>query len=138
MRGDLLISLEHLLNRLRSEAAYNWFMLAARQQQTEIRYNPNWSSQPRAPAGNLNGGQWIGQLPDASTESGGNRQDVAATRCDGLSGGCQTGGSYGTSGMFIIGGKRLCWDCAVRYLGIQDLPHEEQLNTLRLFDRDYK
>lgn len=41
-------------------------------------------------------------------------------RCDGFAGGCQSGGTYGTSGMYNIDGRVLCIDCAVKYFGLQD------------------
>ncbi len=34
--------------------------LAVRRSDREAKYNPNWSSQPRVPAGNSYGGQWAG------------------------------------------------------------------------------
>ena len=88
----------------------------------ERRYR---ADQPRAPAGTPEGGQWVED-----------RVRVAQTgpRCDGFSGGCQTGGSYGASGWIRIGGKRLCWDCAVKMLGIEALSPDEQLEILRGFD----
>lgn len=98
----------------------------------ERRYRPD---QPRAPRGTSEGGQWIddlsrllpaGQSPD--------RIRVAGPRCDGFSSGCQLGGTFGTTGMYQISGKKFCRDCAIKFLGIQELPHEEQMNTLRGFD----
>jgi hypothetical protein len=80
--------------------------------------------QPRAPQGTRIGGQWI----DDTTLV------AAAARCDGFSGGCQNGGSFGSSGMIRIGGKKLCWDCAIKYLGIQDLSGADQIKTLSGFD----
>lgn len=86
--------------------------------------------QPRAPRGTPIGGQWIDD-----------RTHVAATKpkrpwlmCDGFSAGCQNGGSFGSSGMFNIKGKRLCWDCAIKYLGIQDMTTDEQMKTIHDFD----
>lgn len=88
----------------------------------ERRYRPD---QPRAPQGTAEGGQWVTD-----------RVHVAAgPRCDGFSGGCQFGGTYGTTGIVKIGGKTLCWDCAVKLLGIQGAPRDEQLEILRGFDR---
>jgi len=88
----------------------------------ERRYRPD---QPRAPQGIPEGGQWVTD-----------RVHVAAgLSCDGFSGGCQSGGTFGTTGLIKIFNKRLCWDCAVKFLGIQELPHDEQLETLRGFDR---
>jgi hypothetical protein len=92
-------------------------------QTLERRYR---ADQPRAPRGTPTGGQWIDDAVH-----------VAATRCDGFSAGCQNGGTFGSSGMITIGNKRLCWDCAIRFLGIQGLPYEEQMQTIQLFDKLY-
>ncbi|MDR3569804.1 MAG: hypothetical protein P4L43_17410 [Syntrophobacteraceae bacterium] len=35
--------------------------------------------------------------------------------------GCPNGGSYGSTGMYLIGGKVLCYDCAVKMLGIANM-----------------
>lgn len=83
-------------------------------------YRPD---QPRAPRGTPIGGQWIRD-----------RTRVAGTRCDGFAAGCQNGGSFGSSGFLLIDGKRLCWDCAIKYLGIQNLSRKDQLTVLRNFD----
>lgn len=87
----------------------------------ERRYR---ADQPRAPRGTPEGGQWVDDRVHLA----------AGTPCDGFSGGCQSGGSYGTSAIVKIFGKKLCWDCAVKFLGIEDLPPREQLETLRGFD----
>lgn len=98
---------------------------------TELRYRED---QPRAPRGVPEGGQWIRDLGHVTTD----RVHVAvvrprAPRCQGAS--CQNGGSFGTSGMIRIGGKTRCWDCTIKYLGIQGLPRDEQLVTIRFFDK---
>lgn len=90
----------------------------------ERRYRPD---QPRAPRGTPIGGQWI---PD--------RVQVAGTRCDGFSAGCQNGGTFGSSGSVRIGDRRMCWDCAIRYLGIEELPRDTQLKTIKNFDPTYQ
>jgi hypothetical protein len=54
-------------------------------------------------------------------------------KCDGPS--CTMGGSYGTSGMYSISGRNLCRNCAVKFLGIQDLPAAEQMMILQNFPR---
>ena len=88
----------------------------------EKRYR---ADQPRAPKGTPEGGQWVTD-----------RLHVAAgSRCDGFSGGCQLGGTFGTTGMYTIFGKNLCRDCAIKFLGIQGLPHGEQEETLRPFEQ---
>ena len=40
-----------------------------------------------------------------------------------------------TSGWITIFGKRYCWDCAIKELGIQELPAEEKLNFLKRIDK---
>jgi hypothetical protein len=63
---------------------------------------------------------------------------VGIPGCDGFAGGCESGGTFGTSGMFNISGKRLCWDCAVKWLGIEEWPRREQLDTLKKYDKTYE
>ena len=87
----------------------------------ERRYRPD---QPRAPQGTPEGGQWIDDRVHLA----------AGPKCDGFSGGCQSGGSYGTTGMYDIFGKHLCRSCALKILGIETLPHVEQQETLLRFD----
>jgi RHS repeat-associated protein len=50
--------------------------------------------------------------------------------CQGFPAGCQSGGSYGTTGMYNISGRRLCLDCAIKYFGLQGLPGGEQIKIL--------
>lgn len=81
----------------------------------ERRYRPD---QPRAPKGTPEGGQWVDDLFSASQRAlaGTERVRVAAgPKCDGFSGGCQSGGTFGTTGMFKILGRNLCKDCAVKF-----------------------
>jgi len=106
-----------------------------------IKYNPD---QPRVPAGNPDGGQWTsedtsdsakrtGDVSDTVDESAAEASDTAndtgesgipTTRlaaagdlsCQGFAGGCQSGGSYGATGMYYIGGRVLCMDCADKVL----------------------
>lgn len=92
------------------------------------RYRPD---QPRAPKGTREGGQWISEL---STSPERERVRVAGPRCDGFSGGCQMGGTFGTTGMYEISGKKFCKACALKFLGIQELPRKEQEDTLRGFE----
>lgn len=51
------------LNRLTLELCYDTaaghLMSAARRLAEAFRYNPDWASQPRIPAGNPDGGQWV-------------------------------------------------------------------------------
>jgi RHS repeat-associated protein len=48
-------------------------------------------------------------------------------------GSCQSGGSYGTTAMYCIGGRYVCQSCAVKTLGIGDLPGSQQIPILRPF-----
>ena len=98
----------------------------------ERRYRPD---QPRAPKGTPEGGQWIDDLSVIGpVQAEPERVQVAGPRCDGFSGGCQNGGSFGTTDPVHISGKRLCVDCAVKYLGLQGLPFEEISETFGGFD----
>lgn len=99
---------------------------------SQRRYRPD---QPRTPKGTPEGGQWIEDfsvIGQAQAEP--ERVYVAAPRCDGFSSGCQNGGSFGTTDPVHISGKRLCMDCAVKYLGLQGLPFEEISETFGGFD----
>jgi hypothetical protein len=116
-------------------------------------YDPD---QPRVPVDNPDGGQWTSggaadfavdvdnsndadSYPAAANESrvsDPSNIQVAADRglpCDGFSGGCQSGGSYGTNAMYRIRGRNLCRNCAVKMLGIEDEPSNEQILTLDPF-----
>lgn len=116
-----------------------------------IKYSPY---QPRVPAGNPDGGQWTtggtggfaadadnaddisGDIADTDDEaglSGSSNIQVAAAgglRCDGFSGGCESGGTYGTTAMYKIYGRNLCWDCAVKILDLQDASSSEKVLRL--------
>jgi hypothetical protein len=51
----------------------------------------------------------------------------------GFPAGAAKGGSFGTTGVYTIQGKRLCRSCALKILGIEELPHVEQQETLGRF-----
>jgi RHS repeat-associated protein len=53
--------------------------------------------------------------------------------CEGFSGGCQSGGSYGTTAMYCVSGLNLCRDCAVKILGLGSDSSAEQTRVLRPF-----
>ena len=84
----------------------------------------NWRDQPRMPSGNPDGGQWtwMGPSSDDSTHVAAKEPRV---RCRGFA--CQNGGWYEHSGMHYIDDKVLCPNCAIKYLGIQELPAVEVL-----------
>ena len=103
----------------------------------EQRYRPD---QPRAPKGTPEGGQWIDDLFSASQQALAATERVrvaAGPRCDGFSSGCQSGGTFGTTGMFKILGRNLCKDCAVKFFSIEDLSGAEQLDYLGRLDKTY-
>ena len=84
------------------------------------KYNPD---EPPVPAGSPQGGEWT---------DGGDGGDVrvAALKCDGFPAGCQSGGSYGSNVLFNVFGRNLCWDCAVKSLGLENEPAAEKLKEL--------
>jgi hypothetical protein len=47
--------------------------------------------------------------------------------CDGFSSGCHNRGTYGTTAMYSISGRKLCFNCAVKYWGIEDLSGEDKI-----------
>lgn len=119
MARDRLHALSLVLQLTTLELKLDAFIYAL-----ERRYRPD---QPRAPRGTPIGGQWILY-----------RAHVAGRRCDGFSAGCQNGGTFGSSGSVKIGNKRMCRDCALRYLGIEELPRDDQLKTIKDFDPSYR
>lgn len=68
-------------------------------------------------------------------QQGGNENIIPAAagdlRCQGFAGGCESGGSFGTTGMYRVNRRRLCASCAVRALGIVDEPWAEQALSLQ-------
>lgn len=70
---------------------------------------------------------WVG-YSSAPTSQDGAIQVAAAgdIPCQG----CPSGGSYGSTGMYLIGGKVLCNDCAVKMLGITNLNPAERVPIL--------
>jgi len=52
-------SLDSSLVRLRYEMAAARLATAFSRASWTVKYNPNWQLQPRAPAGDPEGGQWI-------------------------------------------------------------------------------
>jgi hypothetical protein len=90
---------------------------------TDLKYRVD---QPRAPSGTPIGGQWVvDEVRVAAARS-------MAPRCD------TCGGRDSTSGLVRIGNKKRCWDCTLKYLGIQNLPRDEQLKTIGDFDKDFR
>lgn len=51
-------------------------------------------------------------------------------RCQGV---CNQGGSWGKTGMYSIRGRNLCSECAVKEIGAENLPADEQVRILRPF-----
>jgi hypothetical protein len=54
-------------------------------------------------------------------------------KCEGFSAGCQNRGSWGSTAAYGISGRKLCYDCAVKILGIGDEPAGEKSIILRPF-----
>ena len=54
-------------------------------------------------------------------------------KCTG--GSCRSGGSYGTTGAYHIGGKNLCRSCAVRKMGMENSPADELMKALEQFEK---
>jgi hypothetical protein len=120
--------------------------LAALWQWLILKYS---ADQPRVPAGNPDGGQWTGEssvngsnVSVPPNDEGAhartapkvpNIQIAAGLRCDGFSSGCQSGGTYGTTGRYNINGRVLCSDCAIKFFGLQDEPQSEKDRVLRPF-----
>lgn len=51
---------------------------------------------------------------------------------------CAEGGTRGTTGAYILGGRPVCRNCAVKLLGIGNEPSSEQNKTLRRFELQSK
>jgi RHS repeat-associated protein len=65
-----------------------------------------------------------------------NQNQSGSGGCQGAAaGGCQSGGSYGTGANYSVGGRNLCADCAVKDLGISNVPNPEKTNILLNFLR---
>ncbi len=112
------------------------------------KYNPD---EPRVPAGNPDGGQWTGDSDDDDGDDGDDDSDddsddgaesdetgvqiaaVGDLECQGFAGGCQSGGSYGTSAMYRANGQNLCRSCAVKMLGLKDETGAEQSRILERY-----
>jgi hypothetical protein len=44
---------------------------------------------------------------------------------------CRSGGTYGTTAMYIVNRKPVCRDCAVKLLGFENLPARERTDALK-------
>lgn len=72
-----------------------------------------------------------GSDPAAPKSNGVQLAAIGDLKCSG--GSCRSGGSYGTTGMYSIGGRTLCHSCAVKELGLGGLPVAVQIDILRPF-----
>jgi len=80
------------------------------------------------------------QTVDSAIELKGSVQEPGAIqpvaggdlRCQGSD--CKSGGSFGTTGAWVIERRKVCRDCAVKILGIGQLPSTEQTEILRPFE----
>jgi RHS repeat-associated protein len=98
--------------------------------QTPFKSNPSSTeADPRQPLGAANLYQYVVGNPAASTDPTG----LGGLSCQGFPAGCQSGGSYGTSAMYCVGGKNLCRNCAVKILGIGGESQKEVLQILNNF-----
>jgi hypothetical protein len=73
----------------------------------------------------------------ATTLLGGTKDnvDIAARgdlRCSGRD--CASGGDYGATAAYRVNNTPLCLKCAVKRLGIEDEPSNEQYKTLQRFE----
>lgn len=91
------------------------------------KYNPDWEDEPRVPPGRPGAGEWTGSGGEFQIAGSGN------LKCDGFSAGCQSGGTFGTAAMYHIFGRNLCRDCAVKMMGLENLPGSEQTKTLERY-----
>src|SRR5580700_2896483 len=111
--GAVRRDLERLSQALR-DACSEWATEFGAELRKELgKYSPD---QLRVPSGNPDGGQWTsGAASPQANQSDAQRIRIAAAgglRCDGFSGGCQSGGTYDTTAMYSIYGRSLCMDCA--------------------------
>ena len=67
------------------------------------------------------------------TPDGGNIVPAAAGDLKCAGGGCKSGGSFGTTGMYYMEGKNLCRSCAVKQLGMENSPADELMKALDQF-----
>jgi hypothetical protein len=93
------------------------------------KYNPAWEDEPRVPAGNPDGGQWTGDGGDADVQIAA----VGDLPCQGFAGGCQSGGTYGTTAMYRIFGRNVCRDCAVKMMGLENESGAAQTKVLERY-----
>lgn len=136
--GQAATSLQLHLAWKQLECAIRW--------PTEVRYRED---QPRAPGGTRNlegvgiGGRWVLDLlttTDAEEPAGLVAARTTGPRCTGLADGCQSGGTYGTSGIFKPMGTNLnlCWNCAIKWLRVENEPAETQLEMIRIWDKNFR
>jgi hypothetical protein len=54
-------------------------------------------------------------------------------QCEGFSGGCQSGGDYGTTAEYYLGNppRNMCMKCALKYLGLESEPSSGQRGYLQ-------
>jgi hypothetical protein len=99
---------------------------------TRYRADANNPDRLTEPSGFLAGRGW--QFGTAPSQENPLAQTVGF-ECQGYPAGCQNGGSFGDNANYYAGGRDLCRNCAIRYLGIQDEPPIIQMQTLRGFEK---
>lgn len=71
-------------------------------------------------------------IPETAPEQGPPERLAAAgdLKCDGFSAGCQNGGSRGSTAMYRGGGKNLCYECIIKFLGVKDENNAAKQRTI--------
>jgi hypothetical protein len=81
--------------------------------------DPNGLAPPYDPGAPIGDGSPPAQIPQQASPA---LQPVAAgdLRCEGIRGGCENGGDWGTTAAYRVEGRNLCPKRAVKQLGYQD------------------
>ena len=85
------------------------------------------------PAATILGGADLAALRSQESHPGSDGKiELAQLKCEGLpgGGGCSSGGSYGTSAMYGVMGRKLCESCATKALGGEGLPAVKRIELL--------
>jgi hypothetical protein len=107
------------------------FRVGQPEDQPGFRINPDGSvpsTDPAAPIG-------YGFSPSPATLPASPAVQPAAAgdlECQGFAAGCQSGGDRGTTAEYYMGKppRNLCVQCALRYLGLEDMPNSQQRGAL--------
>lgn len=88
----------------------------------------NWNTLPFGLASALKLAPPSFRLPGQLSHS--SYEELAANEPPCMGGWCQSGGSWGTSGMYKLLGKTYCPECAAKEWGITELPGAERARIL--------